>query len=161
MIFDKTGTLTYGKPLLVEQLIFEGNKREVLQLVASLERYSKHPLSSAILEEAQVEKIPLLEVKQVSEPPGEGLRGVIDGKEVVVTSRKKAQGFELPEGGGLECVVLVNKKLSGLYRFRDTPRKESASFIKHLEPYHGFQKLMIVSGDRKGRSRLFSQFCGD
>ena len=52
-IFDKTGTLTYGRPKLTEILLADGfEKREVLSLVASLERYSKHPLSGAILEAA-------------------------------------------------------------------------------------------------------------
>jgi P-type E1-E2 ATPase len=55
-IFDKTGTLTYGEPKLTEQLIAPGfEQKEVLTLVASLERYSKHPLARAILAAAKAE----------------------------------------------------------------------------------------------------------
>ena len=53
MIFDKTGTLTYGKPTLTDQTVYnKHNSIEILKLVASIERYSKHPLASAILEKA-------------------------------------------------------------------------------------------------------------
>jgi P-type E1-E2 ATPase len=61
-IFDKTGTLTYGAPKLTEQLIAPGfAQKEVLTLVASLERYSKHPLARAILAAANADGISLPE----------------------------------------------------------------------------------------------------
>ena len=57
-IFDKTGTLTYGEPKLTEQIVAPGfDQKEVLTLVASLERYSKHPLARAILAAAKEEGI--------------------------------------------------------------------------------------------------------
>jgi cation transport ATPase len=74
-IFDKTGTLTYGEPRLTEQLLATGfARREVLTLVASLERYSKHPLARAILGVAKEEALELPEATEVSEHPGQGLR---------------------------------------------------------------------------------------
>lgn len=168
MVFDKTGTLTYGKPDLNEQQIYgKIGQREVLQLVASLERYSKHPLSGAILERARQEGIPLLDAQRISEPPGAGLKGMIGGKEVVITSRKglgefpKAdQTVEFPAGSGLECVILINGELAALYRFRDVPRKESKSFIRHLGPKHGFKRLLIVSGDRKEEVKYLADTVG-
>ena len=87
-IFDKTGTLTYGEPTLTEQLIAEGfAQREVLTLVASLERYSKHPLARAILAAAAADALQLPEATEVSEPPGDGLRGTVSGHQVQITSR--------------------------------------------------------------------------
>ena len=72
-IFDKTGTLTYGEPKLTEQLIAPGfAQKEVLTLVASLERYSKHPLARAILAAAKGRGFTLPQATQVSEPPGQG-----------------------------------------------------------------------------------------
>ncbi|MEO5713563.1 MAG: HAD-IC family P-type ATPase, partial [Luteolibacter sp.] len=77
-IFDKTGTLTYGEPNLTEQLVAPGfAPKEVLMLVASLERYSKHPLARAILAAAKAEEIALPEATAVSEQPGQGLHGTI------------------------------------------------------------------------------------
>ena len=65
-IFDKTGTLTYGEPKLTEQLIAPGfDQKEVLTLVASLERYSKHPLARAILAAAKEAAIQLPEATEV------------------------------------------------------------------------------------------------
>ena len=89
-IFDKTGTLTYGEPKLTETLLAPGfEKREVLTLVASLERYSKHPLARAILAAAEEDGIQLPEATEVSEPPGQGLRGTVAGHRLQITSRGK------------------------------------------------------------------------
>ena len=75
-IFDKTGTLTYGEPKLTELLPAAGfSEEDALQLVASIERYSKHPLSGAILEAAESRGLVLQEAAEVSERPGEGLAG--------------------------------------------------------------------------------------
>lgn len=168
MIFDKTGTLTYGKPKLdVETLFHSFQSEHVLQLVASLERYSKHPLACAVLEKATQEGISLLNVKEISEPKGEGLRGTVNGDNIIVTSRKGLvkMGLEqecklLPQGTGLECVIVINGKLAAHYRFRDTPRKDSASFVQHLFSKHGFKKVMIISGDREEEVRYLADFVG-
>ena len=125
MIFDKTGTLTYGKPTLTDQTIYnKNNSMEILKLVASIERYSKHPLASAILEKAAEEKINLIDAQQISEPKGEGLQGTVDGHEVIITSRKQLDKFGLekdvallPQGMGLECVILIDHQLAAITAF--------------------------------------------
>lgn len=168
MIFDKTGTLTYGKPTLTEQTIYnKHNALEILKLVASIERYSKHPLASAILEKAAEENINLMDAQQISEPKGAGLQGTVDGHEVIITSRKQLDRFglrqdiaSLPQGAGLECVILVDHKLAAHYRFRDSPRADSESFIQHLLPKHGFKKVMIVSGDREEEVKYLADAVG-
>ena len=74
MIFDKTGTLTYGEPELVETIVLPGFDRErVLADVASLESYSRHPLSGAILKAAHAAGLPTVAAAEVREPPGQGL----------------------------------------------------------------------------------------
>lgn len=168
MIFDKTGTLTYGKPDLSESIAYHGFEPQmILRLVASLERYSKHPLAGAILAKAKTDAINLIDVEEIREVKGEGLRGKVGGHEVWVTSRKqlKLSGLGddsaiLPEGGGLECLIIIDGKLACYYRFRDAPRKESRLFIKHLSPKHGFNKLMIVSGDRTEEVRYLANLVG-
>ena len=156
MIFDKTGTLTYGKPALIDQHLargFEGDA--VLALVAALERYSKHPLASAVVKHAEGKGLKLQQVGDLAEPPGEGLTGTVAGKTIEVTSRKHiardhAELLELlPEAtGGLECIVLIDDQFAALYRFRDAPRREGKSFIEHLGPRHKVTRVMLVSGDR-------------
>jgi heavy metal translocating P-type ATPase len=167
-IFDKTGTLTYGKPLLTELLSAKGwERRDVLTLVASLERYSKHPLAAAILEAAGKEGARLQEVSAVSERPGQGLAGSVAGRTLQITSRQKltAQrpelGMELPaESGGLECVVLIDGRYAATLRFRDQPRPDSAPFIHHLARRHRFERVMLVSGDREVEVRYLAERVG-
>lgn len=167
-IFDKTGTLTYGEPKLTEQLIAPGfTQKEVLTLVASLEGYSKHPLARAILTAAKEEGIVVPESTKVSEPPGQGLKGVVSGRNVQITSRKQfaIQQVEnvdkLPAiTSGLECVVVLDGKYAATYRFRDAPRAESCSFVKHLGPKHDFERVMIVSGDRESEVHYLAELVG-
>ena len=92
-IFDKTGTLTYGQPKLTEVLAGEGfTQEEVLWAVASLERYSRHPLAAATVAAGERAGLSLVEAAEVSERPGEGLRGTIGGRAVQVTSRNRLPG---------------------------------------------------------------------
>lgn len=156
-IFDKTGTLTYGKPTLTEISTAENyTEEQVLQYVGSLERYSKHPLASAIIKATQERHIDLIESTHVSEKPGQGLNGIINHRKVQITSRKKLleimPGCEslLPSvSPGLECIILIDKQYAASLHFHDAPRAESKSFISHLMPAHQFKKIMLVSGDRE------------
>ena len=160
-IFDKTGTLTYGRPELTEIVVAEGqSEAEILQFVASLERYSKHPLAHAILQKAEISKLQLLQASSVSEQAGRGLVGVVDSKEITITSRKLFTET-LPEAKeGLECVVLVDGKFAAIFVFRDTPREDGESFVCHLMPAHQFSKIMLVSGDRESEvAYLAQQMC--
>jgi heavy metal translocating P-type ATPase len=164
LIFDKTGTLTYGRPTLTEMLCADGfDRAQVLQLAASLEQYSKHPLASAILQEARQQQIPVLSVEHISERPGEGLRGSIDGHAVQITGRKKVEALKLPLPpleSGLECLVFIGGKYAAAIRFHDAPRKDSASFIQHLQPKHGVRKVMLVSGDRESEVKYLAESVG-
>jgi heavy metal translocating P-type ATPase len=166
-IYDKTGTLTYGEPALVEQDVTAGfSAPEVLELAASLERYSKHPLAQAIQDAAQAAHLVSAEASQVSEEPGKGLEGIIHGKRVTITGRRQAldQGLlpakDLSSDGGLECFVTIDGRLAARYRFRDAPRSESPSFIQHLGPRHAFERQIIVSGDRESEVRYLAEAVG-
>ena len=168
LIFDKTGTLTYGKPKLIEQLPVDGfDAKEVLDLVGSLERFSKHPLAEAIVAAARANDDKEHEVTEISEPPGAGLRGTVAGHQLEVTSRNKLLAREPgladvlpPQAGGLECVVLVDGRYAATYRFRDAPRADGAPFIHHLTPQHHISRVMLVSGDRESEVRYLGEQVG-
>jgi heavy metal translocating P-type ATPase len=164
LIFDKTGTLTYGRPTLTAIICAEGFDRiEVLQLAASLERYSKHPLASAIVHQAKQESIAVLPADHISERPGQGLHGSINGRSVQITGRKKVDALKLdlpPLESGLECLVFVQGHYAAAIRFHDAPRKDSASFIGHLRPKHGVAKVMLVSGDRESEVKYLAESVG-
>jgi len=152
LIFDKTGTLTYGKPSVSEILCAPGfTKEEVLRVTASLERYSKHPLSQAIRETAQKANLPMETVSEISERPGEGLRGTVGQHKVWITSRSRIPRKEMelpPVTSGLECLVFLDGTYAATFRFHDLPRPESHTFIRHLRPRHAVNRVLIVSGDR-------------
>ncbi len=155
-IFDKTGTLTYGKPELTEILTAPDiMANDILLRTASLERYSKHPLASAIMQAAAKTQLALMEATSISEKPGQGLIGVVAGHTVTVTHRNKLLQTHpdmvalLPAtAAGLECIILMDGRYGATLRFHDAPRADGQSFIHHLAPSHQFSKVMLVSGDR-------------
>ena len=156
--------MTYGKPTLSEILCAPGfTKEQVLQAVASLERYSKHPLSRAVLEAAQAAHLPAEPVSDISERPGEGLRGMVGERRIQITSRTRItdRTITLPAvSSGLECVVLFEDIYAATLRFHDTPRTDSRTFIKHLRPRHGVSRVLIVSGDRDQEVRHLAEQVG-
>ncbi|MCX7084329.1 MAG: heavy metal translocating P-type ATPase [Methylococcales bacterium] len=167
-IFDKTGTLTYGRPWLTAIVCGQNqDETELLLLAASLERYSKHPLSSAILIAADKACLTLVNAYDIAELPGQGLTGVVSGKHIQITSRKQ---FDImhpdavsklpPITGGLECIVLIDHQYAGALQFRDEVRSDSSSFINHLQPNHLFDKVMIVSGDKESEVRFLAEQVG-
>ena len=167
-IFDKTGTLTYGEPTLVKQIVapmFEPDR--VLALVASLEHYSKHPLAHAIVSAANAQGLATQPASSVSEVPGKGLSGSVQGHEILVTSRKKIreqriEGLEhMPESAeGLECVIAIDQNYAAIYQMRDAPRSDSKAFIDHLGGSHRISKTMIVSGDRESEVKYLADQVG-
>jgi heavy metal translocating P-type ATPase len=167
-IFDKTGTLSYGEPRFTEIIPAPGfTPAEVLTLVATLERYSKHPLSRAIQAEAAHRGLHILQATNISEKAGQGLRGTVEGRVARITNRRKLldQHPELapqlpPQSGGMECVAVIDERYAGLMRFRDEPRSEGPSFISHLLPRHRFRRVLLVSGDRESEVRYLAEKVG-
>lgn len=166
IILDKTGTLTYGEPALTERLNAAGvDDGLVLQLTASLERYSKHPLAKPILAASEQQRLRLLEAAAVREAPGQGLEGIVDRRQVRVVGRRQAEleghGDELPPvSAGLECIILLDGSYAATYRFRDAPREDSRSFISHLAPRHKLERVLLVSGDRESEVRYLAAQVG-
>jgi heavy metal translocating P-type ATPase len=167
-IFDKTGTLTYGRPSLTEIVAAPGvDANDILALVASLERYSRHPLAESIIAAADARGLVLPDAAEIHERPGQGLTGRVDGHQVIVTSRAKltqtdaAQATLLPPiGGGMECVVLRDDSYVATFRFRDQAREEGKAFIGHLSPRHALARVLLVSGDRETEVRALAAQVG-
>ena len=164
LIFDKTGTLTYGKPKVTEILCAPGFTREtLLQATASLEQFSKHPLAGAVTQAARDEKLVLMEVAEIRERPGEGLQGIVGGRNVRITGRGKVRA-ELhglpPLSSGLECLVFVEDQYAGAFRFHDAPRQDTKPFVHHLAPRHHVNRVLLVSGDRESEVRYLADQVG-
>jgi len=165
IIFDKTGTLTYGKPSLTAVTCAAGVTRELaLRLAMSLEQYSRHPLATSILDAARAEGIVAAEVSDISERPGEGLRGHVAGDTIVIAGRKNvAPGIAdqlPPTAAGMECIILRNGEYAATLRFQDVPRSESRSFVDHLVPQHKVGRVMLLSGDRDAEVQHLADLVG-
>ncbi len=165
LIFDKTGTLTYGKPQMTEVLCGPGfTQDEVLQTAASLEQFSKHPLAGAVLQAARNAKLSLLEVSQMREKPGEGLLGMVAARRVRITGRGKVDPKLLPSlpplASGLECLIFVDDRYAGAFRFHDAARQDTKPFVHHLKPSHQVNRVLLVSGDRESEVRYLAQEVG-
>lgn len=168
MILDKTGTLTYGHPKVTDVVALGGASEErIIQYAGSIERYSKHPLAASLVNLLNERRLIPLEISQLSELPGQGLRGTIGADEILITSRKVAveKGLispkDLPEiKSGMECCVIINNRELGVVRFHDAPRADSKMFIKHLPIHHRIKRILIVSGDRESEVRYLAEQVG-
>ncbi|HEX6947773.1 MAG TPA: heavy metal translocating P-type ATPase [Acidimicrobiia bacterium] len=158
ILLDKTGTLTYGRPAVTNVDVAPGfDRSEVLRTAGALERYSRHPLATAVVQAAEEELGEEFDgrVERLSERSGEGLTGVVDGREIRITSRRNASALLGAESGaipgqvaGMEAVVLIDGHYAATIQFRDEPRVGAAEFVSHLGPRHGVTKTMLISGDR-------------
>ncbi len=167
VIFDKTGTLTYGRPALTETLCAPGfDQREALRLAASLEQFSKHPLAASIREAAADAKLTLAEVAEIHEKPGEGLMAQAGPQQIQIVGRQQLNAqpeiaaLLPPAVPGMECILLVDRAYAATFRFHDTPRQESRSFIRHLGPKHQVNRVMLLSGDRESEVVYLAQQVG-
>jgi len=161
-IFDKTGTLTYGRPALTSLLTAPGvDRRQALAWAASLEQFSKHPLAAPVLAAAQAEGVTLAPILKVSEKPGQGLTGHLDGRQIAITGRSKVNLPNLPPTQpGMEALLLLDGAFAAALQFQDAPRAESKSFIGHLHPRHGARKVLLLSGDRETEVRYLASEVG-
>jgi heavy metal translocating P-type ATPase len=166
-IFDKTGTLTYGRPALTQVICAPGfNEDQALAWTASLENYSRHPLARGVMAVAEARKLVSTPPENVTESPGDGLRGTVESHKLHITGRKKAQavyGLQMnlpPAESGLECILLVDGNFAALLRFQDEPKQDSSPFIGHLLPKHQAEKVVLLSGDKESEVRHMAELVG-
>lgn len=168
VMFDKTGTLTYGRPVVTDISAAPGiDADELLAKAAAVEVYSKHPLATAIVEAAKDRGLELPPVDSVSERPGQGLVGVVDGVELRLTNRKGLAEIDPdsvpllpPREVGMESVLLLDDAYAATVAFRDEPRGSASEFVAHLPKKHGVTEMMIISGDREEEVRRLADKVG-
>lgn len=154
IVFDKTGTITKGKPQVTDVI---GNKLVVLQLAASLEKLSEHPLAPAILTAAQTENVEMKDVTDFKAIEGHGIKGIIDGKTVFVgkpeidqytVETKMSDAItKLQKEAKTVVIVAIDDKVIGLIAIQDAPKETAAKAISDLKA-EGLKTVMLT-GDNK------------
>jgi Cu+-exporting ATPase len=156
VLLDKTGTVTKGKPEVTDVLEFQEN---MMAYAIAAESASEHPLAHAIVEYGKQSEVALKKLDHFSAITGHGITAVIDGKEVLVGTRKlmKEQSveisqheekmIELEQQGKTAILVAIDKQLAGIIAVAD-PVKESSKAAVQTMKQMGIEVYM-VTGDNK------------
>lgn len=173
VIFDKTGTLTSGKPKLVQIIALNaGQETSLLQISATAEKFSEHPLGRALVEAARSQGVGLDEDPERFEAlPGLGVRANVRGSDILLgrSNNLEKQGIVISEeiikmAGSLEasgCSVIlaaINGEIGGFFVFEDEMRVEAMPVVKSLTDL-GLHTV-IVSGDNLAATERVAQNIG-
>ena len=155
-ILDKTGTLTLGRPALVQfEAGPEGDRGELLAAIGAVEQGAGHHLARSVVSAALEAGRPLPHAEEVIESPGRGVRGRVEGREVVVGSLswiaenapRAAEAFAAaPPRNGLHAYAAVDGAPAGVLRFADRIRPEARETIRELRAL-GMRRILLLSGD--------------
>lgn len=159
LLFDKTGTLTEGRPEVIAVRCAKGfTPAQVLQAAASLEQVSHHGVAETITAYAQSMGLVLSRPTRVSEAPGAGLAGTVNGRRVMAGGAsyvlpalkhptRSAQKLGDGASVALSVFVSISGKLAGAIRLADRIRPEAADAIMRLRRL-GLRRIVMVTGDR-------------
>jgi Cu+-exporting ATPase len=160
LVVDKTGTLTEGKPKLVTLRSISGvGEEEFLQLVASLEAASEHPLAAAIVAGAKERGIALLGTERFQSLTGKGVMASVAGREVAIGNTRLLEELRLDAGplaaeaeslrqdGQTVMFVAINGKASGLIGVADPIKATTAEAIQALHR-EGIRVVMLTGDNR-------------
>lgn len=171
IVFDKTGTITEGKPEVTDIVTVNGNERNrLLQIAASAEKGSEHPLGEAIVRGAENENIDLLKVDRFSAIPGHGIEVNIEGQDVLLGNRKlmidknielkelEEESDRLASEGKTPMYIAIDNKLAGIIAVADVVKESSAKAIQRLHDM-GIEVVMIT-GDNKRTAEAIAKQVG-
>lgn len=184
VVFDKTGTITKGKPEVTDivetqstklktqnKFQIENSKFQLLQLAASLENSSEHPLAEAIVGKAKQEKLELQKPEEFAAVVGMGVKGKINGQAVLVGTEKlmvqngvvieadvRKRKYELEEQGKTVMLVAVDNAVAGMIAVADVVKESSREAIENLKKI-GIESVMIT-GDNERTARAIAASVG-
>jgi Cu+-exporting ATPase len=160
LVIDKTGTLTEGRPRLVTLSAENGvDERQLIQLAASLENVSEHPLAAAVVEGARERGVPLTTVRDFESLTGQGVVGTVDGRTVAIGNRTlleslsissgpmKAHADELRRQGQTVMFVAVDGRAAGLIGVADPIKDSAVEAVKALHA-EGIRVVMLTGDNR-------------
>ncbi|HEX2955703.1 MAG TPA: heavy metal translocating P-type ATPase [Chitinispirillaceae bacterium] len=158
LVVDKTGTLTLGKPEVASVITLNNRStQELLHYAASIEQSSEHPLASAIVNSARNKNIAITDVEQFSYLAGRGVRGTIDGNDIILgnmallnetgitagDSEQKADEMRLE--GQTVMYIAINNRLEGMIGVSDPVKESTPEAIQQL--HREKIDIVMLTGD--------------
>ncbi len=175
LILDKTGTLTEGKPRLTDIVVFNNESREeVLNIAASLEQRSEHPLAQALIDEAKKKNIEFYKLEDFKAISGKGLRGFLQiqsqkveaylGNRALIAdiglnfSSYENDISKLENEGKTVMILAVDKNIKGAFAVADVLKKESIEAVRALK--NNNVEVWMLTGDNKRTARAIAAQAG-
>lgn len=169
VVLDKTGTVTNGTPVLTDVFYVKSiQEEEFLSLVGSAEKQSEHPLAQAIVQGIKEKGISLKDVKDFEAIPGFGIKAIVDGKELLVGTRKLMNKFhvdvadvlikmdELERAGKTAMLTAINGQYAGIVAVADTIKDTSKTAITRLKNM-GLEVIMITGDNQQTAKAIAAQ----
>lgn len=169
IVFDKTGTITEGKPVVTDIFPLQNTENDLLQIAASLESLSEHPLAQAITTSAKEKNLSFLEVEKFTQVAGQGISGIIDGKKILAGNLKMMNENQIEttsanfldnstNGGKTTLYFAQDNRLIGIIRVADVIKDTSKEAIEELNQM-GLQTIMLT-GDNETTARSIAKKTG-
>ena len=170
IVFDKTGTLTYGTLKIAEVKNYSKRiEEELLQLVASIESKSTHPIAKAFADYVKEKKLPLFEVKEFENKSGYGITGIVEGKQLLLGNAKileknqiqnpyEEDEKELAQKGNSVVYVVENNQIVALIGVNDIVRDNAKEVIQTLN--HNKIDTIMLTGDNKETAEKIAKDIG-
>lgn len=169
VVMDKTGTITQGKPVVTDLACHSGVAEDhLLQIAASLEKLSEHPLARAIVAEAEKRNMQFLPVEQFEQIPGQGIKGSIEGLTCLAGNQKllNAEGVhdqaleqlqdQMADQGKTPLFFAAAGKLIGMVAVADVVKPSSKQAIADLQAM-GIEVVMLTGDHKKTAEAIRSQ----
>ncbi|MCX7709133.1 MAG: heavy metal translocating P-type ATPase [Clostridia bacterium] len=169
IVFDKTGTITEGKPEVTDIVVTEPHdKKSLLQIAASAEKGSEHPLGEAIVRGAEKESLEFLKVSKFAAIPGHGIEVEIEGRQILLGNRKlmvdrnisltqlESESDRLASEGKTPMYIAIQDQLAGIIAVADVVKESSAKAIKKLHTM-GIEVAMITGDNRRTAEAIAKQ----
>ncbi|MFC1701707.1 heavy metal translocating P-type ATPase [Pseudomonadota bacterium] len=170
MVLDKTGTITTGQPAVIEIDTFcDQTQNALLQLAASLEANSEHPLAQALLDAAQKQELELLSVDAFEAIAGLGIKGQIETRQLLFGNKRLmdeagiplspealTSGERMAENAWTPMFLASDGQLLAIFSVADPIKPESAEAIKRLQAY-GLRVVMLTGDNRRTAAAVARQ----
>jgi Cu+-exporting ATPase len=162
IVLDKTGTLTQGRPTVTDFVTVNGSTSELklLELAASIERQSEHPLAAAVVRYAQSQEVTLTEVQHFEAIAGSGVEGIVGDRQVQIGTQRWMAELNIdsqtlqPQKAQLEALgktavwIAVNGKIEGLLGIADALKPSSVQAVRSLKKL-GLDVIMLTGDNRQ------------